>query len=656
MQKTKQPTGTGPRRSLSSNHFQQPSTVIIPTPVDTPSPQPPPPIWVDVVRSLPSATTPPKDYASPVATPVTPATPPTAANTSEKLTPANTPAWMSAPIVEDKTPAWMSAPLVDDTTGHTLVPVEGNPFDPSDKNSHLSNVSQYAQFLKGVGKGLRDPIDGLSQLVTHVLPSGVVNAGNRFNNWLVDQGAPLARLDENTGAKAQDKLISDNATAYNASRDASGSSGFDWGRLAGNVANPVNLAVPGGSASTVGSALARGVAGGAAIAAAQPVEDNNANYWASKGSQAAWGAGTGGLLGTALHGGQKLVSDAARQLAKAGVRLTPGQLLGGFTQRLEDSLTSWPLLGDAIKSAQNRSLKDFSNTAVNRSLQQIGQKLPKGVSGHDAIAYAGEKLSGAYDDLLPKLTVRLDEPFLQDMSTLSELSDLMHPSQSDQFQRLLGRHIYSQFSEAGHMTPQAMKAADSELGRLATAYAKDPGVDARELSTALREAQATLRRLVERNNPEFAGELSAINRGWANFVRVQRAASYAGAKDGVFTPSQLHTAVRATDASRNKAMFARGDALMQDLSSAGRDVLSNTVRDTGDATRLGIGALMFGGGGVLSPHIPAAALTGTAAYALPQAQSAIRAAILSAPTAATVLQNLRAPQAAAAVVGNAKSK
>ena len=80
----------------------------------------------------------------------------------------------------------------------------------------------------------------------------------------------------------------------------------------------------------------------------------------------------------------------------------------------------------------------------------------------------------------------------------------------------------------------------------------------------------------------------AANTGWANFKRVQRAAGYVGTEDGVFTPAQLQAAVRAADRSKDKARFAEGTALMQDLSSAGKSVLGTKTPNSGTADRLNV--------------------------------------------------------------------
>lgn len=126
-----------------------------------------------------------------------------------------------------------------------------------------------------------------------------------------------------------------------------------------------------------------------------------------------------------------------------------------------------------------------------------------------------------------------------------------------------------------------------------------------------------LRRLAERNNPHLADELAKVNAGYANFKRLERAASYVGAEDGVFSPANLQSAVKALDRSKDHGRFARGDAYMQDLSDAAKTVLGNKVPDSGTAGRLFLGGGALLGGGAMSPAIPAALGAGAAAYSSP---------------------------------------
>jgi hypothetical protein len=154
---------------------------------------------------------------------------------------------------------------------------------------------------------------------------------------------------------------------------------------------------------------------------------------------------------------------------------------------------------------------------------------------------------------------------------------------------------------------------------------QDP--DARLLGDAYKQLQSELRDLVTRSNPAHAAELKAINTGWANFKRVQNAAAKIGSDEGVFTPAQLQNAVRALDKSKDKARFAEGNALMQDLSGAAKTQMSGKVSDSGTAGRLALGGGALGAG-MVNPMIPIGLLTGAAAYT-PFAQNLLRGAVSS---------------------------
>jgi len=131
---------------------------------------------------------------------------------------------------------------------------------------------------------------------------------------------------------------------------------------------------------------------------------------------------------------------------------------------------------------------------------------------------------------------------------------------------------------------------------VASMYQRDPSADKRMLGDAVQELQAMVRDWVQRSNPQYAEELRNINSGWANLVRVKKAAGAVAAEDGVFTPGQLQSAVKAADRSKDKSAFAKGTALMQDLSDPARQVLGTKVPDSGTSSRLMTAAAGAGGG------------------------------------------------------------
>jgi hypothetical protein len=131
-----------------------------------------------------------------------------------------------------------------------------------------------------------------------------------------------------------------------------------------------------------------------------------------------------------------------------------------------------------------------------------------------------------------------------------------------------------------------LQGIDSEFGRLSAGFRSDQSFDKRELGAAIGKVKTALSDLVMRSNPDKADELKAINSGWANYVRVRNAASRVGARDGVFSAPQLSSAVRASDKSVGKGAYARGQALMQDLSDPASAVLPSSIPDSGTAGRL----------------------------------------------------------------------
>lgn len=353
------------------------------------------------------------------------------------------------------------------------------------------------------------------------------------------------------------------------------------------------------------------------------------------------GIGTvGGLTGYGLSRGVSRVLNpqtgkAAKELIEEGVDLTPGQIMGGLGKSVEDRLTSVPVLGDAINAARQRGVNSFNNAAVNRALKHIGKKLPDGMeAGYEAIQYADDAISKAYNDLLPNLKVKLDKTFAQEFKNLRSLASEMPPERIKQFNKIINREIGNRFSKAGQMSGEAMKQAESELGRLIRQYGGSAVGDERLLADALKEAQSQLRGLVMRSNPSKALELKSINKAFANLLRPQSAASKAS--EGVFSPAQLQTATRILDKSGRKKASSKGAALMQDLATNARNVLPSKIGDSGTAGRLLL-PLAAGGSayGVQSDNptlqtLGVLGLLGAGAYTRP-GQKAIQALLTERP-------------------------
>lgn len=498
-------------------------------------------------------------------------------------------------------------------------PAQTPGFDPTEGNSFLENVAI------GGGKALTDIYRGGKQIL------GV-------------------------GDQAQLQREVDEAKRLDAPIMLTG--GGIVGNLAGNIAA---TAVPGGlvakgalaiprlgaaleallAARPVASAIGAGAGTGAAAGALEPVATGD-----SRVSNAAIGAGlgaAGGALPGVLSRVVKPQLGADEQaLLNAGVRLTPGQVMGGMFKRAEDAATSLPVIGDFIKGAQSRTLADFNRAGFNRALAPIGERVaPNFNIGREGVAAVEAKIGAAYDRVLDKIKrVDIDDGFSEEVGKIVGMIPELGEQAASQFGAILKNRVFDKITEAGTMSAETMKSVESELGRQASRFTSSADANQRGLGSALREVQASLRRNVQRSaGPELAGELQNANTAWANFTRLQDASGRVGAAEGVFTPAHLLSAVRSQDKSVRKGAFTRGDALMQDLADSGKNVLPSSVPDSGTASRLLTGGGLLAAGHFLEPTTLGLGALGMGAYAGP-GRSLLRALITKRPEGAATLADI----------------
>jgi hypothetical protein len=314
------------------------------------------------------------------------------------------------------------------------------------------------------------------------------------------------------------------------------------------------------------------------------------------------------------------VAPEVKSLMKEGVTPTTGQILGGGYKRFEEGLTSIPIVGDFIKNAQLRAVEDLNQAAFNRALKPIGFELPKNVVGREAVQFVSDKLDDAYGKLLPNMTVKTDSTFKTELANLRGMvqSGAIDPNAVKAFDRFLDTNVVNKFQGQNAISGETLKNIQSDLREQITRFGKSTDADQQLIAQALKEVQDQFRQLVIRTNPQNAKELKAIDTGYANFKRVQDAASRVGAEEGVFSPAQLQGAVRSKDTSKDKAQFAKGTALMQDLSESGKTVLGSKVPDSGTPYRT-MAALLTGGGTAMAgyPAIAGGLLTAPIMYSSP---------------------------------------
>lgn len=293
---------------------------------------------------------------------------------------------------------------------------------------------------------------------------------------------------------------------------------------------------------------------------------------------------------------------AARQLSDMGVELTPGQMfaetpvIGPTLKRFEDLATSAPFTGAGINAARARGVESFNRAVANRALGEIGETMPKTVNvGRDGVRFVEQRISAAYDKALsPVRQVTVDAQLANDIAAAVRPS--LPPQVAQDVQAVIDNTITPRLA-MGRLDGRTWKDVDSELGAMIRAAdnASASNPVQRYNKEALESLRDAWRGALERTDPRVAAAVAKADAATANLVRIRQAAQMNGAEEGVYTPAQLSNAVRSTDSSAGNRAFARGDALLQDITEPAKRILPSKVPDSGTAVRLGAGAGLYGG-------------------------------------------------------------
>ena len=436
--------------------------------------------------------------------------------------------------------------------------------------------------LGGVAMGLRDPIDQGAAMLSKLI------------------GSPAQQAATAQANKAAE-------TNYEQNWRQGQPPGFDGGRLLGNMlaTAPLAYAMPGAGAAGLGARMLSGAASGAASGALQPVDPTAPDFWRKTAQNAGVGAAGGAVAPAILGAASRIlrpnVSPDVQTLMNAGIRPTPGQIMGGTPNRWEEQISSIPVLGDFIKTGRARAMQQFNQGAINQALAPIGQSLQAPL-GRDAISEMQSKIGDAYDSLVPNLSLTPSvnkvgagvgsmgaaDPvgvLNTNLNSILNMSAFMPPDRAAQLKGIIQRSVYDRMSPYGGMSGQSFQDAKSELGKLSSDYLNSSSADERQLGGALLQTQVAMRNALRAANPQAAAQLSATDNAFAQSLRINNAAARPGAEPGVFSPAQLQAATKSLDPSLRKHVFAAGDALMQNYAEAGKSVLGNKVPDSGTAGR-----------------------------------------------------------------------
>lgn len=382
-------------------------------------------------------------------------------------------------------------------------------------------------------------------------------------------------------------------------------------KIAGSLVMPGGVAVKGGKEGlTFLKNLGLGTTMGA-IEGTGAATDNQDIF--QKGIEGgAFGFGT--TLGLNLIGRTiaPILREGTRELQQKGIRLTPGQAFGGTAETLEQSAESFPIIGNLIKGARRASMEDFNVAAMNDTLSSIGEKVTKGSTGRKALIETREKVSRAYDDVLPKLKLTPDSNLSNNLDNVVKKYAKGKLSQPQIEQ--LNEYITGLKSDIGNKVVQGekVKLIHEDIANLVESYRGAKGTE-KLYGDALEDVQKAFKRSLEIQNPKYIKDLRNVDESYAKYIRVENAVKRASKQgsEPVFSPEQLAASIESLEKTLRKGAIGRGTALMQDLSNRGIDILGTRVPDSGTAGRLGTAALLTGGAATVSPKlIPLGLLSG----------------------------------------------
>lgn len=323
-------------------------------------------------------------------------------------------------------------------------------------------------------------------------------------------------------------------------------------------------------------------------------------------AEAGKGAGIAGLVGGALGGAGATAARvvgpwatrAAQQLSDRGVRLTPGEVIGGRAARVEDGIASMPLIGDMVRRRAEEGVDSLNRVAYDDTLAPLGARYQgmfgrQGTrTGNESVDEIADILEHRYATVVPRMSAAIDQPLEAEARAIA---NRMPTSVRHEFVDAVERYVDSVLDPATGVIPgaglqQSLRSLREASRRFTNSTAHpwhaDLGQGLADLRTALEGSMA------RHSAPADVTRFNNINASYARYARIRDAASRVTSDEGVFSPANLHGAVRAGDRSAGKGRTAQGRALMQDLSGPARSVMKPKGAGSPSAERLGlIGAI-----------------------------------------------------------------
>lgn len=446
----------------------------------------------------------------------------------------------------------------------------------------------------------------------------VQNLPSRIGDKKVEQDPYLVNLARTTGQGISAGFTDEGEAMVYGLGAMIGGEDYDeaYNRRLAEVRNQIDAFRDTNPVSAYGSEIAASMLGAGKLKSIPQMMGYGAayGYGASEGDlisedrliDAAQSAALTGVTAKALQGVTPKVSEAAQALYDRGIRLTPGQMMGGATKRIEQAAASTPLTGAAVDRARNDAIEDFNRVVINDALKSIGKKVPSNVAGREAYKQASDILSKEYEKVLAPIKLNKSVDLNKSVqSVVNKYLNELPEAQAKQLVNYVNSNVFRKFGKKGVISGKQFKEIDYQLGVKIRSARKSLDMDQNAFGDALTEVKSALFEQVAKQNKN-AEKIRAVDLAFKRMLPVEEAVSRVGKDGTVFTPADLLSGVKKTS-TKNRGRsreFARGEAEMQRLAEQGKEVLGQ-LSDSGTARMLmnnplfllgGAGEYMLGGG------------------------------------------------------------
>ena len=400
-----------------------------------------------------------------------------------------------------------------------------------------------------------------------------------------------------------------------------------WAAYGLEILGSIPTGIAGAGRTLAGTAVRSGIASGIYGFNTGEGEDVKSSV-KDRLTKGAISAPIGAAIGPLMQKVAPKLTAGTAELLKKGVNLTPGQAaMGGYfgqlIKRLEEGATSLPLVGGIVKGALDRSTQTFNRAAINDSLKSLNLVLPKGLTGRKAIEWAQKEISKSYDDVVSKMSLNNADELIELVANIStNIKGNLDSKLYKTFNDKLAEKIINRVQD-GKLTGTALQKVQTDIKALISQYIKNGGTAEREMADALttilkgnvddagnKIVNGLDDLLIKDNASELVSKFVNTNKAYSLFGVIQNASIKS--KTGTFTPSNLLLAAKSADNTKNKSIFASGNAKLQKLAETGDEIVGSNIPDSGTAFRMGtndlLAAIGIGGGQAIDSPLSAGAL------------------------------------------------